>query len=900
MTAPPPYLIVDATGYLFRAHHALGDLRTSAGHPAGAIMGTLTMLARLRTRYPTQHTICVMDAGGKTFRDAISDVYKANRPPLPEELGVQIAPLQQFIAAWGLPLLQIPGVEADDVIATLATKVLAADDTTPVVIASTDKDLMQLVNDRVHLYDGMKETEFDPAAVQNKFAVTPAQIADYLALVGDSSDNIRGVEKVGAKTAAKWLGEFGSLDEIIRNAESGYFRGVVGENLRTAIADGVLDLARRLVALKTDVDLPQDDAFAYTIADADVDEWQTLCTRFEFQKLRAFVGSGEAAETETQHRPPPTTITRLPDLVQWIEQIRHAGHVTVRAETRGEMLMQAELVGVALAIGGTSTIGDQTAYIPFLHADDDNAAPQLPEETALPVLQLVLEDAKIGKVLHDGKDAWHIFARRGITLRGILDDTKILAYNLANINDTRLPNLAGSQLQTALTPIKNLVDGKKVRDFSQVAIPTAAAYAGDCAHTTCQLFAHLSPRLADNERKLYTACDRPLMPLLARMEHAGVRIDSAALAATAATMREAMTELEARAYDEAGEKFNLNSPKQLETILFEKLKYPSARKTGSGSRSTDERTLEGLAVDYPLPKIILEYRMLAKLVNTYADKLPQLVAVHSGRLHTTFNQTAVLTGRLSSNSPNLQNIPIRTPEGRRIRQAFIAADGYRLLSVDYSQIELRLMAHIAQDDALCAAFQSGRDIHRQTAAEVFGTPIDAVSNDERRSAKAINFGLIYGMSSYGLARTLDIAQEQAKEYIARYFDRYQKVAAFMDKMREQAKGDRWVETAFGRRILLPPPTHKFQDIGRVAINAPIQGSAADLVKHAMLAVDGWLGENGCRSRIILQVHDELVMEVAEDEEDALRTALPELMRVTELAVPLEVNIAVGSNWDEAH
>ena len=892
-----PFLIVDATGYLFRAFHALGDMRAKDGRPVGAIVGTLTMLERLQKTYPTERMACVMDAGGDTFRHKMDAQYKANRPPLHPDLGAQIAPLHAFIRAWGMPLIQAPGVEADDVIATLARRAAAAGYS--VIVASTDKDLMQLVaNGQTKLYDSFRDKEFDEKAVAEKFGVAPRQIADYLALVGDSSDNIRGVAKVGAKTAAKWLQAHGSLDAIV--AAAGDIGGVVGGNLRAAISDGVLDLARRLVALDFDVDgLPKLDEIVKR--DADRAEWARLCDEFQFNRVRKLVigdeGDGAAAESAESASAPVEMIDDTAALVAWINKIRAAGQVAVDTETdatsRSGNGMTNRLVGVSLAVGGES------AYIPLRHIGDMATPSQLSAERALPILKLVLEDEGIGKILHNGKYDWHIFANEGIALRGVLDDTEIIAYDSA-LPDTSLDALAKSQLRLDTIKFGDLVDGKAVKNFAAVALRAAADYAGECALVTQRLFGALGGQMNDDTRRHYEKRDRPLMPLLARMERAGVRIDSAALEAFAARMREDMARLTETAEAQAGQAFNLNSPKQLAEILFDKLGAVSSRRTGGGARSTSESALEKLAADYPLARTVLEHRMLAKLVGTYAEKLPQAVAASSGRVHTTFYQTAVLTGRLSSASPNLQNIPIKTEAGRRIRRAFIGEDGFCLVSADYSQIELRVMAHMAGDEALCAAFAAGADVHKRTAAEVFGVAREAVTDEQRRAAKAINFGLIYGMSSYGLARALATTPQRAQVYIDRYFARYPKVAAFMQAMRDAAKQQDFVPTAFGRRILLPATGNRFQDRGRVAINAPIQGSAADIVKSAMLAVDDFLRAGNMRSRLILQVHDELIIEAANDEVDELCGRLPGLMEVGELRVPLEVNIGRGANWDEAH
>ena len=880
-------LLIDATAYLFRAYHAVRDLRTRSGKPTGAVFGTLTMLAKLSRREPTAQLVCVMDAAGKNFRHALYPDYKATRPPAPPELIEQIAVLQQFIHARGLPLVSLPGVEADDILATYARQGVAAG--REVLIASSDKDLMQLVSDdSITLYDGMKDTLYDAAAVKAKYGVPPPLMGDYLALTGDSSDNIPGVRKVGAKTAVKWLTEYGSLAAV--RAAAADIVGAVGNNLRAAIADGTLALSRQLVTLKEDVAVPPLPPPQQAPV-ADNERWQQLCIEYEFSSLHKSVEETPIAPP----RPAVELITDTAALTRWCEKIRAAGRVAVDTETVGEPEMQASLVGIALSVTGADA-----AYIPLAHtAVTDNEA-QLPAAEVLAALRPLLEDPAIGKIMHNGKYDWHIFANVGVRLAGVLDDTKIIAYVHRATEDNTLGKLAVNYLATDTIPYKQVVDGKTVPDFAAVPLAAAAEYAGEDAWVTRRLYDTLQPRLSPAAAAVYTEIDRPLLPILAAIERNGMKIDAAELKHFAAEMQQRLTELEAEAHRSAGRSFNLNSPQQLAQILFDEMGAAPLKKTGRGARSTDERTLEKLAADFPLARLLLEHRTLAKLIGTYVDKLPRLLLPATGRVHTRFNQTAVLTGRLSSSSPNLQNIPIKTDAGRRIRRAFIAEDGCCLVSADYSQIELRLMAHIAGDRALLDAFAAGADIHRRTAAEVFGAALAEVTGEQRRAAKAINFGLIYGMSAFGLARALAVSKQQAQVYIDRYFSRYPQVAAFMQRIRKEGTKQGYVETLYGRRIPLDTIRGGAAAVERVAINAPIQGSAADVMKKAMLAVDDYLRREKLPAKMILQVHDELVLEVEQAAADDLCAALPRLLALPGFSLPLEVAVGRGMNWGDAH
>ncbi|MGI9296585.1 MAG: DNA polymerase I, partial [Gammaproteobacteria bacterium] len=879
-------LLVDATGYLFRAFHAVGDLRTSAGAPSGAIYGMVNMLRKLRERWPAERVACVMDAPGKTFRHELSPQYKANRPPLNPDLRAQIAPAKEFIAAWGWPLLCIEGVEADDVIATLAAQGRAAG--MEIVVASADKDLMQIVDDKVRMFDGLRDKLYDAEAVREKFGVPPQQMADYLALVGDASDNIRGVEKVGAKTAAKLLGEFGSLDEILENArDETNIKPGLAARLREAEERGVLPLARKLVALDAAVALPR-GAEELTPSAPDDEKWRTLCARYEFRQFAETPASESAVPRAKIH-----AISELPVLEKWIADARKSGAVALDTETDGAAAMRAKIAGFSMAFDG----GD-AAYIPLAH--DVIGAIQIPADRALAALRPLLEDERVIKIFHNGKYDLHIFANCGLRVRGVLEDTKIAAALLEPGRQNSLAALARRHLNIRHGSYRDLVDGKRIKHFAQVDIASASAYAAADAEIAFQLRAAVVNTLAGKTRNLYEKIERPLMPILHSMERAGVRIDGDALRACAADMRGRMAELEREAHDIAGGAFNLNSPRQLETLLFDKMGAPPLHKTGGGgARSTDERTLEKLAPDYPLAKVLLRHRELAKLCNTYAEKLPRMIHPVTGRVHTDFNQTAVATGRLSSRDPNLQNIPARGADGRRIRRAFVAADGCALISADYSQIELRLMAHISGDRALLSAFAAGKDVHRRTAAEIFGVAEENVDAVQRRAAKAINFGLMYGMSAFGLARALNAPQQQAREYIARYFERYPGVAAFMENIRKEAKRDGGVRTEMGRHI--PAASGNPQAAARAAVNAPMQGGAADIVKMAMIKTDEYLRDNRLRTRMVLQVHDELVLESPEDEAEKVARDLPALMcGVATLKVPLEVSVQRAANWDDAH
>ena len=915
-------LLVDATGCLFRAYHASPDLRARDGTPTGAVFVLANILGKLRRQFPAERAACVMDAKGGTFRHEMYPAYKAHRPPMDEDLRAQIGPAAEFIRASGCPLLMVSGVEADDVIGTMALRAAAGG--CEVVIASSDKDLMQLVGERVRMVDGLRDKTYDAAAVREKFGVGPERMTDYLALVGDASDNIPGVRKVGAKTAAKWLNEFGDLDSVLKGAEG--MRGVVGQNLRAAMADGSLALSRRLVELKTDVDAGRD--WDELIPSApDEAEWRALCERYDFRNLsgalrdfsaamKGGAGSGAGAESGAGSGNPNSDSgseseggngsfnmspgsesgsgKRVAEVVRdagalrkWAERIRAAGEFAFDTETVGSPAMAAEMVGFSLAVG------EDSAYVPLAHLEK---TPQLSREVALEIMSPLFNDAGVVKVAHNAKYDLHILANCGVEVRGTVEDTKVAAFAREAGSSTNLQALVARHMGEEKTTFKDVVDKKTTRNFAEVAISRAAPYAASDSLCAWKLRGILLGGMDARERKLYEEFDRPLVPALMRMERAGVLIDADELRRFAADMRARMGELQGRAVEIAGERFNLNSPKQLARQLYDRAGAEVGRKTATGERSTDERVLEKLADDFPLAAVALEHRRLAKLTGTYAEKLPRMVSEATGRVHTDFSQTAAVTGRLSSSAPNLQNIPIRTEMGRRIRRAFAAPSGSVLISADYSQIELRLMAHVSGDAALREAFAQGADIHRQTAEEVFGTR--EVSAEQRRAAKAINFGLMYGMSAFGLARSLKITQTQARHYMDLYFSRYPGVAEYMARAGRESVGRGFSETPFGRRV---PVAGKGAAAERAAINAPMQGGAADLMKRAMILVDDWLRGSVLRTRMILQVHDELILESPLEEAEEAGAQVRELMTgVGGLSVPLVAEVRAGGNWDEAH
>ena len=900
----PTLLLVDGSSYLYRAFHALPDLRSPGNDPTGAVYGVISMLRRLEADYKSDYRAVVFDAKGRTFRDDWYPEYKAHRPPMPEELAAQIVPLHECVTALGWPLLMVDGVEADDVIGTLARAAAAAGIET--VISTGDKDLAQLVDPHVRLVNTMTNETLDEAAVLAKFGVPPERIVDYLALVGDAVDGVPGVAKVGPKTAVKWLEEYGSLDGVVASAEK--IGGKVGENLRAHL--DFLPLGRKLVTVACDVALP----LGVTDLAPRAPDRPRLAELFSQLGFRTWLREVEAPSADVAAVPPEPTISAAPDrsayaniltwpqFDAWLAKIGAAKLVALDTETTGLDPMQARLVGISFAIAP-----GEAAYLPLGHAYA-GAPEQLPSDAALARLRPWLEAAAHAKVGQHLKYDRHVFANHGIELRGVKDDTLLESYVLESDKSHDLGALAMRHCGLETIGYDDVTGkGASRISFAQVAVERACEYAAEDADVTLRVHQALAPRLAAEEKleRLYRDIELPVAEVLYRMERHGMLIDSASLAQQSNELGRRMLELETRAHEAAGQPFNLNSPKQLGEILFERQGLPVIKRTPTKAPSTDEEVLEQLALDYPLPRLILDYRSVAKLKNTYTDKLPKMVNAATGRVHTSFSQAVAVTGRLASSEPNLQNIPVRTAEGRRIRSAFIAPPGCRIASADYSQVELRIMAHLSNDARLLEAFARGEDVHRATAAEIFGvTPLE-VGPDQRRAAKVINFGLIYGMSAFGLARELGLERAAAASYMERYFARYPGVAKYMEETRLLARDKGYVETVFGRRLWLPEirssNVGRRQGAERAAINAPMQGTAADLIKLAMLAVQRWLDDARMASKLILQVHDELVLEVPDAEIAAVRHELPKLMGgVAKLAVPLVVDVGVGANWDEAH
>ena len=914
-------LLVDGSSYLYRAFHALPDLRTSGGEPTGAIRGVLSMLRVLEADYKADYRAVVFDARGKTFRDEWYPEYKSHRPPMPDDLAAQIEPLHECIRASGWPLLMVEGVEADDVIGTLARQAAAAG--MDCVISTGDKDLAQLVGPRVRLVNTMNNEVLDEAGVKAKFGVPPERIVDYLALIGDSVDNVPGVPKVGPKTAAKWLDAYGSLDAIVANASD--IGGAVGENLRNHL--GFLPLGVKLVTVACELPLPV--AVGDLAPQApDTAKLEGLFARLEFKGwLRELKGEAPApaprakaapaaaatpAEPATGVEPDRSRYECILDeatLDAWLARIDTAALTSLDTETTDLDPMRARLVGISFAVAGDANSDGaiRAAYLPLGH-HYAGAPEQLPLEPTLGRLKPWLESARHAKLGQHLKYDRHVFANHGVALRGIAEDTLLQSYVLESDKGHDLGGLALRHCGLSTIAYDD-VTGKGANriSFAQVAVERATDYSAEDADVTLRVHDVLRPRLAAEPalEALYRDLELPVAEVLFRMERNGVLIDAAALAQQSDELGRKIMALEAEAQQLAGQPLNINSPKQLAEILFGQQGLPVVKKTPSGAPSTDEEVLEKLAEDYPLPKKILEHRSFAKLKNTYTDKLPKMIDPATGRVHTSFGQATAVTGRLASTDPNLQNIPIRTAEGRRIRSAFVAQPGHHIVSADYSQIELRIMAHLSDDPRLLEAFAQGEDVHRATTAEVFGlTPIE-VTSEQRRAAKAINFGLIYGMSAFGLAKQINVERGAAQAYMDRYFARYPGVARYMEETRAAARDRGYVETVFGRRLWLPEirssNAGRRQGAERAAINAPMQGTAADLIKRAMIAVQDWLDRERMHTLLLLQVHDELVLEAPEVELAALREALPRLMGgVAELKVPLLVEVGVGDNWDAAH
>ena len=919
----PTLVLVDGSSYLYRAFHAMPPLTNAAGEPTGALLGVLNMLVKLTHDFPDAQLVIVFDAPGRTFRDDLFEAYKSHRPPMPDDLRSQIEPLLAMITAQGLPLLRVEGVEADDVIGTLACRAKAAG--RKVIISTGDKDMSQLVNDAITIVNTMTGTHLDRAGVKAKFDVWPEQIVDYLALVGDSSDNIPGVPKVGPKTAAKWLAQYQSADGIIAHAAE--IDGKVGENLRNGIE--TLGLSRKLATLQTDVELP------LTLEDlkpqpVDSARLQELFTRYELRsflrQLTVGTGDGKAAGqpplplltsatvvgapavTESSAFPTPParqyeTVVTWEQFESWLARLRAAPLFAFDTETTSLDYMNAEIVGVSFCIEPGIA-----AYVPVGH-DYAGAPEQLPRARVLAALKPLLEDPALPKLGQHLKYDAHVLANYDICIQGMRYDTMLESYvwnSVATRHD--MDSTAAKYLGIQTIKFEQVAGkGAKQLTFNQVPVERASEYAAEDADVTLQLHRVLSAKLKSVPAlaKLYEEIEQPLVPVLARMEYRGVLIDGALLAAQSRQIDTQLKELTIIAHREAGTVFNIESPKQLQQILFEKLQIPVLRKTPTGQPSTAEDVLEELAESHALPRVVLDYRTLAKLKSTYTDKLPEQIDLRTGRIHTSYHQAVAQTGRLSSADPNLQNIPIRRAEGRRIRQAFVAPPGHVLLAADYSQIELRIMAHLSGDPGLLAAFANDLDVHVATAAEVFGVATGAVTSDQRRTAKTINFGLIYGMSPFGLARQLGIDRSSAQDYVNRYFARYPGVRKFMDDTREQARRDGYVETVSGRRLYLPDirsSNRQLQQYSeRSAINAPMQGTAADIIKLAMIRVDDWCERERPPARLIMQVHDELVLEVEADAiADVTAAVRQRMVEALELKVPLKVETGVGANWDEAH
>jgi len=898
-------VLIDGSSYLYRAFHALPDLTNSQGEPTGALHGVLSMINKLVRDQPDAHIGVVFDAPGKTFRDDIFAEYKANRPPMPNDLRGQVGPILDAIKSMGLPLLQVEGVEADDVIGTLCHDAAASG--MNVLVSTGDKDLAQLVNDKVTLINTMNDSMLDRDGVKARFDVYPEQIVDYLALVGDASDNIPGVPKVGAKTAAKWLNLYDSAAGIVENADE--IKGKVGESLRDNVEQ--LKLSQELATIRLDVELPVSTQELQAGA-ANLEELRELYSRFELRTLLRQLDeqAGEAAaEFDAEPDAGTTSVATYETVLDWsafdtwLEKINNADLVAVDTETTSLDYMAAEVVGVSLSVAA-----GEAAYIPLAH-DFPGAPDQLPRSEALEKLKTFLEDPDKKKVGHHLKYDAHVLARHGISLQGMAFDSMLESYVLNSVATRHdMDSVARHYLGRETIHFEDVAGkGAKQLTFNQIDLETAAPYAAEDADITLQLHETLWSKLGEIEslRDVYANIEQPLVPILLDMEETGVLIDRKMLATQSSELAKKMIALETEAHELAGGPFNLGSPKQLQQILFEKLELPVIRKTPKGQPSTAEDVLQELADDYDLPRVIIEYRSVSKLKSTYTDKLPLQISANTGRVHTSYHQAVTATGRLSSADPNLQNIPIRTPEGRRIRQAFIAPPGQVLLAADYSQIELRIMAHLSADDGLLNAFAAEQDVHRATAAEVFEAELDDVTADQRRSAKAINFGLMYGMSAFGLGKQLGILRGQAQEYIDLYFDRYPGVKAYMDNTRAEAARQGYVETVFGRRLYLPEinarNAQRRQYAERSAINAPMQGTAADIIKRAMINVHDWLDTDDAAGRMIMQVHDELVFEVDKNSVDAFQDKVVEIMcAAAELSVPLQVDVGVGCNWDEAH
>ena len=902
-----PFILVDGSSYLFRAYHAMPDMSNSKREPTGTIYGVVNMIRRLLKDYNPDYLAVVFDAKGKTFRNDMYKEYKANRPSMPDDLRQQIEPIHNIIKAMGLPLICVSGVEADDVIGTLSEQASALGIDT--IISTGDKDMAQLVNKHVSLVNTMTDVDMGIEGVKEKFGVPPERIIDYLALIGDTADNVPGVPKVGPKTAVKWLGQYDTLDGIMENAEE--IKGKVGENLREFMSE--LPLSRDLVTIKCDVELEGNPETLKRLA-PDNAALVELFGHFEFKTWLAEANSGVGQSADGASATKKTnvdvkeikakyeTIFSEKELDKWLKKLSKASCFSFDLETTSLNYMQAEIVGLSFSVKE-----GEAAYVPVAH-DYLDAPTQLDRKTVLEKIKPLLEDEKVCKLGQNLKYDMNVLGNYGIHMQGIQHDTMLASYVLDSTLRHNMDDMAVRYLSYSTTHYEDVAGkGAKQITFNQIEIDVAAPYAAEDADITLRLHNIFWPQLEETKslQNVYKDMELPLLPVLSRMERNGVLLDVEMLEKQSNQITKRLAELEQDIYKLAGQEFNIGSPKQLQVILFEKMELPVISKTPKGQPSTAESVLVELAHDYPLPKLILEYRSLSKLKSTYTDKLPKQVAEATGRVHTSYQQAVAATGRLSSTDPNLQNIPVRTEEGRRIRQAFIAAPGYKMVAADYSQIELRIMAHLSEDKGLLDAFSKGLDVHSATAAEVFGVSVEEVTKDQRRSAKAINFGLIYGMSAFGLAKQLDITRPEAQEYVDLYFKRYPGVKNYMEETKEKAKEAGYVETVFGRRLYLHEINAKNgmrrQYAERTAINAPMQGTAADIIKRAMIDLDKEIENESLDIRMIMQVHDELVFEVKESQLDnAVRLITEKMENAATLSVPLLVDVGVGINWDEAH
>lgn len=923
-----PFILVDGSSYLFRAFHAMPPLTNGKGQATGAIFGVINMLGKLIEQYQPEKMAVIFDAKGKTFRHEMYSEYKSHRPPMPEELRTQIEPIHEIVKALGLPLLVIDGVEADDVMGTLAYQATQQQHDT--LISTGDKDLAQLVNEHVTLINTMNDTLSTPESVKEKFGVRPDQIIDYLALVGDSADNIPGIPKCGPKTAVKWLTSFGNIDNLVENAPM--IGGKIGENLRNNLDQ--LKLSRELTTIKVDCELPI-DLTDINRHEPDMQRLQELFSEYDLRNWLNQVMKGElpfakssgakahsqtvtkkgGAEIQVEDTPAEKvesdyeTVFTQTAFDKWMALIEKADLFAIDTETTSLDTMQAKIVGICLAVKNPEKDGNLACYIPLTH-DYEGAPDQLNIDEVLAQLKPILEDETQFKVGQNLKYDWHILQNHGIDLKGMQFDTMLESYCFNSVATRHnMDDLALKYLNHRTTHFEEIAGkGKKQLTFNQIDIDTASHYAAEDADITLQLHQTLWTKLQAEPalQKVLIDIEMPLMPVLAKVERNGVLLDTDMLAKQSEEISHKLTELEQQAHNIAGEAFNLNSSKQLQKILFENLELPIIKKTPKGQPSTAEPVLVELAEQgHEMPNLILEYRSLAKLKSTYTDSLPKQIDANTGRVHTSYQQAVASTGRLSSTEPNLQNIPIRSAEGRRIRQAFITQPGYKMLAADYSQIELRIMAHLSDDEGLLNAFAQGEDIHKATAAEIFGVALDEVTSEQRRSAKAVNFGLIYGMSAFGLAKQLNVARGVAQEYIDLYFSRYPGVLKYMEETKQNAKDKGYVETLMGRRLYLPDINARNgqlrQYAERTAINAPMQGTAADIIKTAMIKIQNWLDSTDFNITMLMQVHDELVFEVEESQLEAVQAEIKQIMEsAIELKVPLIVEIGTGNNWDEAH